>query len=339
MKNTQIEFTAPWKVEVKQEELQAQVPELTGNQVLVKKHYTLISPGTELACLSGGEGWFTMPSVPGYAAASEIVAMGPEAAEGFQIGDRVFHYGKHSRYELTTTSGVFLKVPDSLPLAWAPFTRMATVAMTSTRVSSIELGDYVAVTGLGLIGNMAAQLAGLQGASVIGMDLATKRRDLAQSCGIQHAIEAGADSYKQVMELTGGKGVSTLIEATGVPQVILDNVALVGQYGEAILLGSPRGELQSNVTDLLNSIHLNGRGCVTFKGAHEWRYPLTPEAFVKHSLVRNSEVVFRLMQDGKLKIEPLISHMMSPADAPAAYEGLRNKKDEYLGVLFNWEEV
>ena len=58
---------------------------------------------------------------------------------------------------------ICLKVPEALPLEWAPFTRMAIIAMTSLRISDIELGDWVGVLGLGTVGNFAAQLAGLQG--------------------------------------------------------------------------------------------------------------------------------------------------------------------------------
>ncbi len=334
MENVKIVFTAPWQVEVQRERLTA--PELSANQVWLKKRYTLISAGTELACLSGGESWFSMPSVPGYAAVSEIVETGPQA-EGFKAGDIVFHYGNHSLYEVTTTGGVFLKVPAGLELSWVPFTRMATVAMTSIRASRIELGDMVAVTGLGLVGNMASQLAGLQGAAVIGVDLSARRLDIAKQCGLRYALPGGSDVRENIAEITQGHGVSTLIEATGVPQVAVEAVSWVAKYGEVILLGSPRGTYLTDVTDLLNYVHLDGRGCITFKGAHEWRYPVAPDPFVKHSLVRNSEIVFRLMLENRLHIQPLISHVLAPDEAPAAYEGLRGKKDEYHGVLFNWQ--
>lgn len=304
----------------------------------VIKRYTLISPGTELACLSGGESWFPMPDVPGYAAVSEIVELG-EQTDGFQIGDLVFHYGKHCQYELVPVSGVFLKVPADLEPRLVPFTRMATVAMTSVRVSNIELGDTVAVTGLGLIGNMASQLARLQGANVIGIDLSEERLKLASACGLALGVSAGSsDVAAEVREATGGAGVSALIEATGVPKVAVDSLPMIARFGELIFLGSPRGEYTANVTDVFNYSHLIGRGSITFKGAHEWRFPLEPDKFTKHSLVRNSAIVFDLIRDKKVHIEPLISHILKPEEASQAYEGLRHHKDDYNGVLFDWSE-
>ncbi|MNZ94283.1 hypothetical protein D3C78_1133860 [compost metagenome] len=60
------------------------------------------------------------------------------------------------------------------------------------------------------------------------------------------------------------------------------------------------------------------------------------DSFIKHSLVRNSQIVFDLMAKHKLQIEPLISHVLSPDEAPAAYAGLRDDKEHYHGVLFDW---
>jgi len=334
MINKKIVFTAPWEVEFQEEELQK--VELEPGYALVKKRYTLISPGTELACLSGGENWFHMPDIPGYSAVSEIIEIG-ENEQGLVAGDFVFHYGKHVSYEVVPTSGMFIKVPEYLDLRLVPFTRMATVAFTSVRVSNIELGDTVAVTGMGLVGNMASQLARLQGANVIGIDLSENRLKLAEQCGLSLGISpASGDITAQIKEATNGVGVSTFIEATGVPKVAVDGLPWIAQFGELIFLGSPRGEYMANVTDIFNYSHLIGRGSITFKGAHEWRFPVAPEKFVKHSLVRNSKIVMELIRDNKLLIEPIISHTVKPEDAKQAYEGLRNHKDEYNGVLFDW---
>ncbi|MFC0334441.1 zinc-binding alcohol dehydrogenase [Paenibacillus sepulcri] len=334
MENKKVVFVKPWQVEVVEEAFDP--PPIPAEEAVVRKLFTLISPGTELACLSGDESWFQMPGTPGYASVSEIVEMG-EGESALRKGDIVFHYGDHSKYQAVSTRGTFLKVPESLDLRWVPFTRMATVAATAVRVSNIELGDYVSVTGLGLVGNMAAQLAGLQGANVIGIDLSRKRLEIAERCGLfdtYNSAEGGAK--RRVEERTDGIGVSTHIEATGIAQVAAQSLDWIARLGEIVFLGSPRGEFNTDLTDVLNYCHLYNRGCITFKGAHEWRYPVEPNEFLKHSLVRNSQIVFELMKRGKLQIEPLISHVLKPEEAASAYEGLRNDKDQYHGVLFDW---
>jgi hypothetical protein len=96
---------------------------------------------------------------------------------------------------------------------------------------------------------------------------------------------------------------------------------------------------------VLNYVHLWGNGCLTFKGAHEWRFPVRPSAarasdpVAKHSLERNSRIVLGLMQQERLKYRPLRTHLLSPERAQEAYSGLRDQKDEYLGVVFDWTQV
>ncbi|SDL54076.1 2-desacetyl-2-hydroxyethyl bacteriochlorophyllide A dehydrogenase [Paenibacillus sp. OK060] len=334
MKNRKIMFARPLQVETVEEDFI--LPALGEKEVLVKLIYSLISPGTELAMLSGKEEWAKLPVCPGYASVSEVIEVG-EGVRHVQPGDAVFHYGQHAEYQVVSTDHVFIKVPEHMDLKWVPFTRMATVAFTSVRVSNIELGDVVGVTGLGLVGNLAAQLARLQGATVIGVDLSPERIRTAQTCGVDYTLHGGEDKVKEkIHALTNGAGVSTHIEATGVPSVGVQSLEWIGKLGEIIFLGSPRGEYNTDVTDILNYCHLYGRGCITFKGAHEWRFPVEPNEFVKHSLVRNSNIVFELMLKNKLHIEPLISHVMKPDQAQEAYEGLRLNKDQYNGVLFDW---
>ena len=267
---------------------------------------------------------------------AEISAVAP--------GDIVHSWGGHKQYALIDTTrpnAVCLKTPAGLPLELAPFTRMVIIAMTALRVSNIELGDFVAVVGLGTVGNFAAQLAGLQGARVIGLDLNAGRVERARACGIPHAfVGDGASVAEEVREITIGEGVSTLIEATGVPSALPPALPLVGRYGEAILLGTPRGVYETDLTSsVLDYIHLHGQGNITFKGAHEWRYPVARDPFVKHSMERNSEIAMELISSGALKLAPLHTHTLPPAEAPRAYDGLKHAKEEYVGVVFDWTNV
>lgn len=328
-------FTAPWTVELQEDDMELNsVPE---GQAVIRTHYSLISAGTELACLSGRETWFKMPGGSGYCSVGEIIAIGKNVS-GFKPGDVVFQYGQHAGLITAPVGGVFLKIPAGLDEKLAPFARMASIAMAAIRVSKIELGDYVAVIGQGLVGIMAAQLARLQGATVIVADVSAKRLELSRACGIEHRFNPGQCNLKEkVMAVTGGEGVSTLIDASGSPRVIVESLPLIAQLGELILLGSPRGECQKDITDVLNYCHLFGRGCITFKGAHEWRYPVERDKFVKHSLERNTRIIFDLMVSNRLVAKPLISHVLGAEQAGQAYEGLRTKKDEYYGVLFDWK--
>ncbi len=341
MENLSVLFTAADRVETQW--IDDDIGQLRACDVLVKTHYSLISAATELACLSGSQRWFPFPGTPGYAAVGEVLEAG-EGISALSPGDMVHFWGGHKQYNLVDTTrpqSICLKLPDGLPPHLAPFTRMAIIAMTSLRISNIELGDYVGVVGLGTVGNFAAQLAGLQGGTVIGLDLSAGRVERACNCGIPYALLGdGASVAAEVQGITGGDGVSTLIEATGVPAALPPALPLVGRYGEAILLGTPRGVHETDLTSsLLDYIHLHGHGNITFKGAHEWRYPVARDHYVKHSMERNSEIAMDLIASGALRVSPLHTHTLSPHEAETAYRGLQREKDKYVGVVFDWTTV
>ncbi len=341
MENLSVLFTGPDHIDVQR--IDDDIGQLRARDVLVKTRYSLISAATELACLSGSQRWFPFPGTPGYAAVGEVLDVG-EGISAVAPGDTVHFWGGHKQYNLIDTTRpqhICLKVPAGLPLPLAPFTRLAIIAMTSLRISNIELGDTVGVVGLGTVGNFAAQLAGLQGATVIGLDLSEGRVRRARDCGIACPIQVEpATMVEAVREITGGESLSTLIEATGVPSALPPALPLLGRYGEVILLGTPRGVYETDLTSsLLDYIHLHGQGNITFKGAHEWRYPVARDPYVKHSMERNSEIALNLIKSGALKVAPLHTHTLSPAEAPSAYQGLKNAKDEYVGVVFDWAGV
>jgi len=302
----------------------------------IKTRFSVISAGTEVANLVGLEPSLAFPWPPGYGSIGEVIAV-REGVTGVKPGDRVFTYGRHQSYDQARLMAV--PVPEGLPGEQAVLARMAAVAMTAVRASQAELGDWAAVFGLGTVGNFAAQLLRLSGCEVIGVDLSPLRLERAQACGVQHTINVAEQKVREtVTDLTGGRMCEVVVEASGSPQAAPEALAIAGKLGEVILVGSPRAEYQTNLTPVLQQVHLWQNGCVTLKGAHEWRYPTRrdPGQWIKHSIERNVEIILGLMADGRLRTQELLTHLVSPADCAEAYAGLRDKKDEYLGVVFDW---
>jgi len=304
------------------------------DELLIRNSYSIVSPGTELAVLSGGESWASLPYVPGYGSVGTIAKSFDPAA--YPVGQLVFTYGRHAEYTPGLT--IVIPVPEGLRPDHAVFARMAAVAMTAIRVSDIELGDWVAVFGVGIVGNLAAQLALLSGAKVIVVDKSGERLAVAMRSGAHAAIQSGDDVEARVAALTGGKMCSTVMDATGVPAVALEASNLVGDRGELILLGTPRGESVHDATPFLRRIHLHPNS-MTVKGAHEWRYPTTSaDNGSKHSIARNLEIIFDLLLNNKLKVDPLISEISKPEQAPEIYKSLRSGSGSLIGVLFDWRQ-
>ncbi len=337
MRGKQLLVKDKWHVELQDVEVDLQI--IKDTEVIVRNHFTHVSAGTEMACLSGLESWFPIPGVPGYTSIGEVIAIG-DAVDKVKTGDVIFTYGTHStHFKLDTQErfhGVCVPIPSGLPEDFAAFTHIAGIAFTSIRLANIELGDYVLVTGQGAIGNIAAQLAQLQGAEVIVTDVDNARLELSKKCGIKNRINSAEVNLTQKVEkITGGKMVNTLIDASGMTAVVAEAADSVGLNGEIILLGSPRAPFRSDVTEFIRHFHylpFNHQ----MKGALEFTLPTHPNDFNKHSIERNAEIIMKLMADGRLNISPLYSHKLLPEKAQEAYEGLRDKKNEYIGVVFDW---
>jgi len=332
--------------EVDIEDFEINEKDLQNTEILLKTHYTMISPGTELAIYTAldkdvykGGSWCHYPFNPGYISLGEVVKTGENVSK-ISVGDVVFSYSKHASIaRVDPAKTICLKIPEDLDEKEALFARMATIAMTALRVSNGELGDNVAVLGLGLVGNMAAQLFNLAGMNAIGIDTIDKRLETAENCGVKHTVNPRKTNVREkVMELTNGEGCEVTIEAIGNPATIETCCQITKRLGEVILLGSPRGEYNTNITEILNYVHLWPRGCLTFKGAHEWRFPIHKTEGSKHSIERNTKIALKLISERKLKARELITHIIKPEKIKEAYEGLLNKKDEYLGVIIDWKE-
>ena len=326
-------FDAPLRATCHDEALD--VNDIADQEIVLETQYSLVSVGTELACYRGTESWAPLPFQPGYAAVGKIVQLG-NGIDQFSLGDSVFADVGHAQYHRFTPRPTTLRVPEGLGTKLAPFVRLAATAITALRITQVELGDWVAVQGLGVVGNLAAQLFALQGANVIGLDVLNNRLKLAQTCGITHTINPEEDDVQQVIrDFTGGTKPPIVVEATGCPDLVPNAMELAAKEGEVVLLGSPRGESKADLTTFLNRVHLWDHGCVTLKGAHEWRYPIAPDGR-KHSTQRNVKILLNLIAQGKLLIEPLITHIAKPEDAQSVYQGLLSDPNDFVGVLFDW---
>ncbi|MGN6484143.1 MAG: alcohol dehydrogenase catalytic domain-containing protein, partial [Thermomicrobiales bacterium] len=185
--------------------------QLAPTEIVVRTVASLVSPGTEgasyqgLLMPSGKERSY--PDTPGYANVGEVIATGD--ASGFTVGDRVFSMAKHvSHARLNTARDLVERVPDGLAPEKAVFARLAMVSMSTFRTSPARMGDKVAVVGLGLVGNLAAQLAQIGGMETLAIDIIPWRTELATTCGIEHVLLAPDDDqlhrdHALVIEATG----------------------------------------------------------------------------------------------------------------------------------------
>ena len=147
----------------------------TPNQILLKTHYSLISPGTEGAGYTGLESGTRFPHGSGYTAIGEVLKVGENVTKCV-AGDLAFYYGPHA--SIAKTEAVLLAFKS-------PFRhRRKTGSLCPNGDGRDDLsagivcgirGCTVAIIGLGLVGNSASQLFNLAGMKVISIERVPRR--------------------------------------------------------------------------------------------------------------------------------------------------------------------
>lgn len=335
----QVMVTGQYQVELQEAQLDDRP--LDADEVLIETEATFISAGTELANYAGKEpkvflpgNWCTYPWKSGYANVGIVQAMGAGVTR-IKVGERVFGYGNHASLVRYNQKRLMIPVPSGLSPVLAAASRMAGVAMTALVVSEIRDNPWVAVFGLGTVGNLAAQMFRIRGCRVIGIDPVDYRRKLAETCGIERTIGGTpATAHEQIMAITGGKGADITVDAVGHSAVVMQAAKATASFGQLVILGSPRVPVEGNLTELLSDVHLRW---ITMRGALEWCVPMYPEVGSRTSQWSKQEMIFDWMQRGLLQIEPLVSHCLPPTAIKEAYEGLLQQPEIYTGVALTWQ--
>lgn len=311
-------------------------------ELLIRTGYSLISPGTELAMFNRTHIGFSdsanrfarYPFYPGYCAAGVVVECGSRADTPFRPGDRVFYSGKHQAWSVVSPKAQLLSpIPDELPARFAPLARMAQIAATASVLAEFSPGCPVCVVGLGLVGNLAAQIFQLRGARVVAIDPVAERVRIAESCSVEARTATADEAPEALQDAFGSPDVPVVVEATGHPAVVEPTLRLVARGGQALLLGSTRGRVDLDVYDL---IHRPG---IVVRGAHMMTIPVhsdDPTATSQQHLVR--EMLDHFAR-GALACEPLISDTIQPESIADAYHRLNDDPANTLSIVLDWTDA
>lgn len=336
----------PGRDRVRLEEIE--IPDRPGpGQISVRTQFSFISAGTELANYTGLDrsvyvpgSWCAYPWASGYANVGRIVALG-DGVDGYEIGERVFSTGRHQQVQHLRVprpgkSGLPLleRVPEAMDGAVAAACIMPEIALSALSNSRWRLNDLVGVWGLGMIGNMAAQLFRLAGCRVVGIDPTRSRRELARSVGIEAVCPPDPARVRSAVRALGAAaGLDIGVDAVGDAAVVDGIHEHVRRFGQLLLLGSPRREHRTDLTPLMRSVKTRG---IKLRGSLQWLIPFRPQPGFDQSTAGNLATVLDLAGRGRLQIEPLISHRLPPEQIERAYRGLLEDKETYTGVALVW---
>ena len=269
------------------------------------------------------------PMALGTVTVGEVIAVGG-AVDAFAVGDRV--YGDLSIRETHTVSAARLRpVPAGMHPHAVVCGDPARVALSGVRDSGLGVGDRVLVTGLGAIGQLAVQLARLQGAAwVAGADPIPRRRDLAARLGADLVIDPRAEDTGVVVKTATGKlGADAVIETSG-NYAGLNDALRAAAYGATVVSvayypGDGRGlslegEWHRNRIDLISSRDVSA----PHRLAPRW------------DATRLYDAAFALLEQGRLRVDGLLAPVVPFDDSAAAYREIDRSPAASikLGVTF-----
>ncbi len=301
-----------------------QEPVKPGN-VRGKTIVSLVSAGTELNFAFLAK---EFPKRPGYAAVFQVEETGEEVT-GIEPGDMVFGSCGHGEKQEVAANSV-VKLPPGMAPEEAVFARMMGVSMSTLNTTAVHAPEHVLVTGLGLVGNLAAQIFANCGYFVTAVDPAPARQEAALQAGLSDV----RSSIAELGDLSGQIGLH--VECSGHEQAVIEGSLAVRKGGEVVLVGVPWSRhVDTPVFDLLHTIF---HRYVMVRSGWEWEVPKLPTPFIGNSIRGNYVAAVDWIAKGRIKVKHLADGY-SPREAQHVYTGLLAQSLPTAGAYFDWRKV
>jgi 3-hydroxyethyl bacteriochlorophyllide a dehydrogenase len=309
------------------------IPEPGARDLLVDIEYSFLSNGTERWCLTGklevpGVPRLRDPHVPGYQAAGVVREVGRDV-RGYRPGDRVFSrncrkppgfkgswWGGHVGTHVTGTADV-LKLPDSVSTLQGSALLIAQVGYNGAMKPRVSPGDTAVIIGEGLVGQFAGQVLRSRGVHVIMAGLMAERLRTASHLSADEAFDNAGGGLLEFVRDRFPEGVPLVVETASSSETVRLATELLGKNGQLVLNGFyPPGE-----------------------SAIDWHWLRRKEITLYCPDSRNRmrlEATLRLMEEGRVRVEELVTHRIRASRAADAYGLLLNPSAVFLGVALEW---
>jgi len=221
------------------------------------------------------------PFIPGHEAAGVVAALGPDVT-GFRLGDAVgvawLHdacmrceycetgwetlcehqhntgYSVNGGFaEYVVASAAFAaRLPANVDFAAiAPILCAGVTTYKGLKETETRPGEWVLISGVGGLGQVAIQYAKAMGLKVVALDIAEDKLKLARDSGADHAVNAlSADAVESVLRATGGGAHGILVTAVSTA-AFAQALKMVRRKGTISLVGLPPGEFPTPIFDVV----------------------------------------------------------------------------------------
>lgn len=286
----------------------------------------------------------------GYSAAGRVVEVGSGLEGLYRVGQRVAMAGaglaNHAELNVVPRNLV-APIPNDVSDEEAAFGTCGAIALAGVRTACAQLGDVVAVMGVGLIGQLAVQLLSLQGARVIAIDTNQQRLALAKTMGAELTWILGEPGLVEaVAALSGGLGCDSIVIAAATEsssplelaaELARDRakVVLVGKTGTTFDYAA---YMKKELTLTVSRSYGPGRYDEDF----ESRGVKYPAGWVRWTETENLRECVRLMSPSltrRLDVGALITHRFDFERAEDAYALVTGGAQPHLGVVLCYQDA
>lgn len=280
----------------------------------------------------------------GYSLAGEVVAVG-EGVDDFAPGDLVACAGagqaNHADY-VSVKRNLVCSIPAGCPADLAATTTVGTIALQGVRRAAPQLGETIAVIGLGLIGMLTVQILRSNGCRVIGIDLDHERAVRAAGLGA-HATATDPKAFERLAhDLTGGVGVDATIitAASKSDRLINQGIDITRRKGRVVLVGDVglKAERPAFYRKELDVLMSTSYGPGRYDREYEDFGRDYPLPYVRWTLNRNMRAYMELIADRRIDVRTLIDRIASIDQAGEVYKELADSAAPPLAVLFQYPE-
>jgi predicted dehydrogenase/threonine dehydrogenase-like Zn-dependent dehydrogenase len=352
-------------------------PAVGTGQILVRNHYSVMSPGTEKMAMDFARksmlgkargrpdlvrqvvrklqhdgplptyravmNRLDAPQPLGYSCAGVVEEVG-DGVTGFAPGDRVAcagaGYANHADW-VAVPENLVVRVPDPLSLERAAFATLGAIAMQGLRVAAPELGEIAAVIGLGLIGQLEVQLLRANGCRVLGIDLDPIRVKQAIAQGSEWGAAPGDDHEAWKLRATGGHGVDLAVVAAASESSapIQQAAELCRARGRIAVVGATAMDLDRRS---FYDKELELRMSMSYgPGRYDRRYEELgldyPISHVRWTENRNLQAFLALAASGAVDPTALDVSTVPFAESERAYEELARGERRGLAIVFRYD--
>jgi 2-desacetyl-2-hydroxyethyl bacteriochlorophyllide A dehydrogenase len=316
---------------------------LANGAVRVETLYSGISAGTELTQYRGsnphlhrrwdpdrrlfvdGDARKSYPLVVGYEEVGRVVE-GGELAPGVLVWGAWGHRGAALIPEARARECV---LPAGLPPLAAVFARIGAIALNAVLDADVHVGETVAVFGQGVPGLIATQLAVLNGATVVAVDAIPRRLELARAFGASHVLTPRERPAEAIRDLTGGRGADVSIEISGRYEALSEAIRATAYNARVVAAGFYQGE--ATPLRLGEEFHHNRVAVVSSQISG-----VAPRLGARWDRARLERTVMQLAADGRLALEPLVTHVVPAEDAADAFRLLDEAAEDVVQVVLEF---